>query len=138
MQYTSTKSNSRQRTEQTLIRANKNQIHGPTKIQFYISNSPLQNPIHHNISGLSIDQNVNAVSLEEFERICPNFGRAIYCSILFLLFDVEKKEEVELLFSGHGTKYLMLAYLLLSGLFPLLFICTLVNLIVKHFFVFAF
>ena len=51
---------------------------------------------------------------------------------------LKTKDEVELLFSGHGTKYIMLAYLLLSGLFPLLFICTLVNLIAKHFFVFAF
>ena len=51
---------------------------------------------------------------------------------------LKTKDEVELLFSGHGTKYIMLAYLLLSGLSPLLFICTLVNLIVKHFFVFAF
>ena len=51
---------------------------------------------------------------------------------------LQVKVFIELHFRGHGTKYLMLAYLLLSGLFPLLFICTLVNLIAKHFFVFAF
>ena len=56
MQFTSTKNNSRQIAEQTLIRADKNQIHANKNPVLHLqkTNSPLQNPIHHNISGLSL------------------------------------------------------------------------------------
>ena len=43
MQFTSTKDNSRQQTERTLIRADKNQIHANKNPVLHI-----QNPIHSN------------------------------------------------------------------------------------------
>ena len=95
MQFTSTKNNSRQRTEQTLIRANKKQIHANKNPVLHLQfTSTKPNSPQHKWS-LTIIWNLRESKLYVFmikmsdnrqcrssgriwKNLCPNFGRAIY------------------------------------------------------------